>query len=141
MLHHGATTRLILPTGLSREITVSFSFRQGDNIAGDLFCLNQEPLLRQMRKVLVGLEVSNFNQKDEDYMDDIQFLSSNEEDLVTFNRVFRQYEAQSGAMLSRDRKSKVMGLGQWRGKQNWPLPWIQSVEVMNARVSSMSPVL
>ena len=130
MLHERATTRLILPTGLSREITVSFSFRQGDSIAGDLFCLNQEPLLRQLRKLIVGLKVSNFNQKDEDYMDDIQFLSSNKEDLVTFNRVFRQYEAQSGAMLSRDQKSKVMGLGQWQGNHVWPLNWIQSVDVM-----------
>ena len=130
MLHHGATTRLILPTGLSREITVSFSFRQGDNIAGDLFCLNQEPLLRQLRKKIKGLQVSNFIQKDEAYMDDIQFLSSNEEDLVTFNRVFQQFEVQSGAMLCRDRKSKVMGLGQWQGKQDWPLDWIQSVQVM-----------
>ena len=33
-------------------------------------------------------------------------------------------------MLSRDRKSKVMGLGQWRDKQDWPLHWIQSVEEM-----------
>ena len=30
MLHRGATTKLMLPTGLSREIEVSFSFRQGD---------------------------------------------------------------------------------------------------------------
>ena len=33
-------------------------------------------------------------------------------------------------MLSRDRKSKVMGLGQWRGKQYWPLQWLQTVDVM-----------
>ena len=39
MLHLGATTRLILPSGLSQEITVSFSFRHGDCIAGDLYCL------------------------------------------------------------------------------------------------------
>ena len=29
MLHHNATTCLVLPTGLSREIKVMFSFRQG----------------------------------------------------------------------------------------------------------------
>ena len=73
MLHLGATTRLILPSGLSREIRVSFSFRQGDCITGELYCLTQEPFLRMIRKRLVGLLVSNFSQKDEDYMDDIQF--------------------------------------------------------------------
>ena len=66
MLHCGATTRLILPSGLSREIAVSFSFRQGDNIAGDLYCLTQEPLLRMLRKKLEGLPMTNFTQKDED---------------------------------------------------------------------------
>ena len=40
-----------------------------------------------------------------------------------------KFEAQSGALLSRDKKTKVMGLGRWRGKQDWPheVHWIQSV--------------
>ena len=130
MLHHGATTRLILPSGLSREIPVSFSFRQGDCIAGDLFCLNQEPLLRMLRQKLKGLRITNFKQNADAYMDDIMNVSSDVEDLVTFNTIFTQFEAQSGAMLSRDQKSKVMGLGQWRGKMDWPLEWIQTVSEM-----------
>ena len=130
MLHFSATTRLILPSGLSRKIPVSFSFRQGDSIAGDCYCLTQEPLLRIIRERLSGLLVTNFNQKDEDYMDDVQFVSENEQDLVTFNTTFRQFEAQSGAMLSRDAKSKLMGLGQWMGRENWPLAWIKTVKEM-----------
>ena len=31
-------------------------------------------------------------------------------------------------MLSRTKKSKVMGLGKWRGRQDWPLPWLRTVE-------------
>ena len=127
MLHCAATTRLLLSSGLSREIPVSFSFHQGDPIAGDLYCLSQEPLLRMMRSKLQGLQVSNFKQLDEDV---IQFLSGNLQDLVTFNNIFLKFELQSGNMLSRDRKSKVMGLGQCRGSQDWPLPWLQSVEEM-----------
>ena len=127
MLHHGATTRLLLPTGLSPEISVSFSFRQGDCIAGDLYCITQEPLLRMLRKKLDGLPISNFRQLDEDYMDDIQFLSSNEQDLVTFDMVVQQFGRMSGFLLSRDHKSKVMGLGQWQDKNDWPLTWLKSV--------------
>ena len=129
MLHEGATTQLILASGLSRKISVSFSFRQGDCIAGDLYCLVQEPLLRMLRKMLSGLQVTNFKQVDTDYMDDIQFVSSNVRDLVTFDNIMLRFEAQSGAILSRDRKTKVMGLGQWRGKEEWPeeVNWIQSV--------------
>ena len=61
-------------------------------------------------------------------MDDIVNVSSDVNDLVTFNSVFSQFEAQSGSMLCRDNKSKVMGLGQWRGRTNWPLEWVQSVD-------------
>ena len=130
MLHRKATTRLILPSGLSREIPVSFSFRQGDCIAGDLYCLQEEPLLRMLRKHLKGLQITNFKQKEEAYMDDIINISSDVTDLITFNKIFSQFEAQSGAMLSRDNKSKVMGLGQRTGKSDWPLEWIQTVSEM-----------
>ena len=64
MLHAGATTKLLLAKGLSQEIPVSFSFQQGDCIAGDLYCLVQEPLLRMLRKMLTGFKVTNFRQKD-----------------------------------------------------------------------------
>ena len=59
-------------------------------------------------------------------MDDINILSSSEEDLVVFDQVVQKFEAQSGFMLSRDKKSKVMGLGKWQDKTDWPLNWIQT---------------
>ena len=132
MLHSGATTRLILPSGLSKEIKVTFSFRQGDCISGDLYCLNQEPLLRMLRNRLVGLYVAYFFQKDTSYLDDVELLSGDEEDLVKFNSIMKSYEAQSGAMLSRGKKSKVMGLGQWQGREHWPqeVGWLQTVSSM-----------
>ena len=132
MLHQGATTKIILPTELSREIQVTFSFRQGDPIAGDLYCITLEPLLTMLREKLVGLCFFNFVEKDTTYMDYTQILSEDEEDLVMFDHVMRQYEKQSGAMLSRNKKSLVMGLCQWQGKKDWPreVPWLQSVAQM-----------
>ena len=118
MLHAGATTKLLLKTGLSSEITVSFSFRQGDCIAGDLYCLVQEPLLRMLLKMLTGFQVTYFTQIDTIYMDDNGFISNNLGDLVTFNQVMIKFEEQSGAMLSRDMKTKVMGLGGWRDRED-----------------------
>ena len=133
MLHAGATTQLLLTNGLSREIKVSFSFRQGDCISGDLYCLVQEPLLRMLRKMLKGFQVTNLKQQDTSYMDNTQFLSSDLEDLVVFNQVMMKFEAQSGALLSRDRKTKVMGLGSWRGKEDWPqeVHWSKSVTTLD----------
>ena len=50
MLHREATTCLLTgPEGLSREITVLCSFRQGDPLATPLYSLQQEPFLRRVR--------------------------------------------------------------------------------------------
>ena len=73
-----------------------------------------------LRKMLKGFQVTHFKQKGTSYVDDTQFLSSDLEDLVVFNQVMMKFEAHSGALLSRDRKTKVMGLGSWREKEDWP---------------------
>ena len=132
MLHHEATTRLVLPTGLSREIKVKFSFRQGDPIAMNLYILQQEPLLRMIRAMLTGLIITNFKQLDKSYCDDIETLSSDISDLVKFDEVMVKFEMTSGAILSRTKKSKVMGIGQWRGRQDWPeeVRWMKVVTEM-----------
>ena len=60
MLHHKATTCLVLPNGLSRFIKVMFSFCQGDPLSLNLYILQQEPLLRMLRANLTGLVITNF---------------------------------------------------------------------------------
>ena len=120
MLHHEATTRLVLPTGLSRIIKVMFSFRQGDPIAMNLYILQQEPFLRLLRRTLAGLTLTNFKQLDKSYSDDVETLSNDVNDLVKFDNVMKKFEKTSGALLSRNKKSKVMGVGLWKDKQDWP---------------------
>ena len=72
-------------------------------------------------------------QKDVDYMDDTHILSEDTRDLEIFNKIMLKFEAQSGAILSRDRKTKVMGLGKWRGKEDWPqeVSWMKTVQEMD----------
>jgi hypothetical protein len=36
------------------------------------------------------------------------------------------FEAASGALLNRNRKTLILGLGSWAGRQDWPLPWLQA---------------
>ena len=128
MIHKDATTCLKLPTGLSRVIPVTFSFRQGDPVALDLYALQQEPLLRLLRRSLHGFLITNFTVKDIDYCDDTEVVSSDIEDLVRFNKVMTMFEATSGAILSRNDKSKVLGIGAWKGKEDWPqqVNWLKS---------------
>ena len=40
--------------------------------------------------------------------------------------IFVKFENLSGAILSRSWKSKVMGLGAWKDRSDWPLQWLQT---------------
>jgi hypothetical protein len=120
MMHDNATTCLVLPSGLSRTIKVMFSFRQGDPIAMNLYILQLEPFLRLLRRTLTGLTITNFKLVDESYCDDVETLGEDVRDLVKFDEVMHKFEMTSGAILSRNKKSKVMGIGRWEGKQDWP---------------------
>ena len=128
MLHKDATTCLILPSGLSRVIPVTFSFRQGDPVSLDLYALQQEPFLRVLRNKLHGIAITNFRQLDEDYCDDTEFVSEDVKDLIIFDQIMTKFESTSGAILSRNRKSKIMGLGPWQGKETWPreVNWLKT---------------
>ena len=116
MLHNEATTCLVLPTGLSREIQVTFSFRQGDPIAMNLYILQQEPLLRMLRATLTGLTITNFKQLDKSYCDDIENLSGDIRDLAKFDEVMVKFEMTSGAILSRTIEVKSDGHRTMEGK-------------------------
>ena len=126
------TQDLVLTNGLSRTIKVMFSFKQGDPIAMNIYILQQEPFLRLLRKTLAGLTITNFKQIDKDYCDDVQTLSEDVRDLIKFDEVMQKFEKTSGAILSRNKKSKVMGIGQWKGKQDWPeqVKWMKVVTEM-----------
>ena len=124
MLHEGATTCFLL-NFLTNPIKVLFSIRQGDPLSMLLYIIYIEPLLILISKLTRGLFISTVVvQKDEDYCDDLNFLSEHESDLLVIEDTFTRFESVSGALLSRSWKSKVMGLGPWRNRVDWPLPWL-----------------
>ena len=129
MLHKGASTRFILSV-LSNPVKVLFSIRQGDPIAMLLYIVYIEPLLLMIRRECMGLKISFFKQVDADYCDDVDFVSENESDIVKNFEVFGRFEDVSGAILSRSAKTKIMGLGEWKERQVWPLRWMKVVNEM-----------
>ena len=127
MMHRGAKTRFIL-NGLTRAIEVLFSIRQGDPLAMPLYILYIEPLLIVLEKKMVGLKVATFEQKLEAYCDDVNLLTDDLGDFNVVSGVISEFEAVSGAILSRDKKCKVVGFGKWAEKEDWPLTWIKPVK-------------
>ena len=84
--------------------------------------------------------MSTLVQKDEDYCDDLNFLSEHEPDLIVIENIFTRFENVSGALLSRTLKSKVMGLGPWRNKLDWPLPWLTVTDELKIFGFQITPV-
>ena len=63
-----------------------------------------------IRATLSGLQITNFKQIDEAYCDDVKTVSSDIRDFLKFDEVMQKFEKTSGAILSRTKKSKVMGI-------------------------------
>ena len=127
MLHEGATTRLIL-TRLTRAIQLRFSIRQGDPLAMLLYIVYIEPLLWTLERKINGLRVKNFVQKLEAYCDDVNITTEKLEDFEVVSNVVKRFEKVSGAILSRNKKCKVIGFGKWASKSDWPLDWLKPVK-------------
>ena len=129
MLHEGARTRFIL-SGLTRAIGVLFSIRQGDPLAMLLYIIYVEPLLLVLERKMSGLRVATFDQKLAAYCDDINLTTDKLEDFEVVSEVVKKFEVVSGAILSRNNKCKVVGFGDWAGKEDWPISWMKPVKSM-----------
>ena len=129
-LYSNISTSFILPNSISEFIDILFSVRQGEGLAMPIFLINIEPLLLKLHSVLKGLKIGVVDQKEEGYVDDVSALSTDPNDLILIDNIFTKFEALSGTVLNRSNKCKIMGLGGWKGKTDWPLAWIQTVDSM-----------
>jgi len=124
-LHRGATATFLLSRH-SQPIPILFSVRQGDPLAMLLFLIQIEPLLATLTSSLPAISVGAAMESTLAYVDDVDVLGQSDEDLLLANNICLQFEAMSGAILNRNRKSAIIGLGAWAGRQDWPLPWLDS---------------
>jgi len=122
-LHKGALATFMLHN-LTRDLEILFSIRQGDPLAMILYIIQLEPLLHFLQKALRGLRVGTIREASLGYVDDVAALGDDVEDLPVLDLAVRDFEAASGAILNRNRKSMIMGLGAWATRTTWPLTWL-----------------
>ena len=125
---HTDISTVFLLNGLSPEINLLFSIRQGDPIAMPLYTIYMEPLLVNLEAVCKGIRIGDCTELDEPYADDVEVLVDDDSDFEKVNKVFEKFESLSGAVLSRSEKSKVIGFGCWKDRDVWPLPWLKCVK-------------
>ncbi len=73
-------------------------------------------------------------------MDDINLLEDDDNDLLIIDQVCLSSEAASGAILNRNCKSVLLGLGSWTGHQDWPPSWLQVVPSVKTYGVMVTPV-
>ena len=124
-LHRDVSAAFLLHN-ISPFILILFSIRQGDPLAALLFVIYLEPFLVRLEANLQGLQVAHFREASFGYMDDVTVLGSHLSDISRVNIITLAFEAAAGALLNRNRKTLILGLGSWAGRQDWPLDWLQS---------------
>ena len=80
-------------------------------MAALLFVIYLEPFLVRLEAVLSGLRVANIREASFGYMDDVQVLGDDLQDIIRVDLACRDFEAASGALLNRNRKTTIIGLG------------------------------
>ncbi len=97
-LHRGASASFLL-SNISPVLAILFSIRQGDPLAALLFIIYLEPFLVGLEAVLSGLRVANIREASFAYMDDVQALGDDLQDILRVDLACRDFEAASGALL------------------------------------------
>jgi hypothetical protein len=73
-------------------------------------------------------------------MDDVNELGEDEQGILFTDELCRAFEAASGAILNRNRKTVILDLGSWAGRRDWPLPWLQAVDQAKVFGVTYTPV-
>lgn len=74
------------------------------------------------------------------YMDDAEVLGDSLNDIILVDNICRDFEAASGAILNRNRKTIIIGLGSWVGRQQWPLDWLHAADSVKVLGFVITPV-
>ena len=58
----------------------------------------------------------------------MNILTDQLSDFDVVDLAVRKFEAVSGAILSRDKKCKVIAFGSWRNREEWPIHYLKTVK-------------
>ena len=94
-----------------------------------LFIIFQEPFYGALvsSRIIRPLTLpGNQHQKLIGYADDTNIVVRDSNSLLEINKIIASFEVATGVKLNRNQKTKIIGLGQWKNRQQWPLDWLKS---------------
>ena len=90
--------------------------------------------------VTIGRGITSHRQVDEAFCDDETIVGTDIQDVVRFEETMKKFETESGAILSRTSKSKIMYIGNWAGHEDSSFPRFQVVKEMKVFGLVLTPL-
>ena len=117
-----------------------------------LYIIYIEPLLLMLEKRLKGFPLESplqlgpssisfegAREKSEGFVDDTEAVITNDKELLLVDEILREFEQMSGAIVNRSKKCKIMGLGGWKSRTEWPLDYLKvvpTIKIFGIKMSS-----
>ena len=128
ILYRDIESAVLINNILGDFFPVSRSVRQGCPMSMGLFVVYQEAFYRAMGKsrIIRPLRMPNATETLLlGYADDTNVLILNEESLIEMGKIISYFEKATGAILNRNDKTKIFGLGKWANREQWPISWLK----------------
>ena len=114
---------------MSRCFNIERGVRQGCPLSMMLFVLFQEPLYRaiEQSEKVKPIELPCKPQKILGFADDTSFIVADDLSICESFTILERFELASGISLNKN-KTKIMGIGPWKNRLQWPVDGIQNVQ-------------
>ena len=113
---------------------------QGYPLSMHLFVIFLEPLITKLEAILGGLKIGESKIVVRAYFDDLTIVITKEVELKQMEECLKDFCSCFSAKMSKE-KTAIRGLGEWRGRVDWPLNWITSSTKFKITGMEFSPTL
>ena len=126
LLYNGAVSSFIVNGFLTGIFSIERIVRQGCPLSMLLFVTFQEPLYRaiELSVKIKPIELPCTPKTILGFSDDTSFIVSDDASINECFVILKRFELASGILLNKN-KTKIMGIGAWKSRHQWPVAGIQ----------------
>lgn len=114
------------------------SVRQGCPLSMHLFVIYIEPLLVHLASSLEGIKFFDKSIRVRAMVDDVVIFVSTDNDVIKAGEILELFCDWTKAMMNKQ-KTRIMGIGSWKCRTQWPLPWLQATPTLTLLGIPFSP--